>query len=383
MDIRMVDTITQYQHIQAEIDEAVLAVVRSGQYINGPSVKQFAQHLGEYLDGPHVIPCANGTDALQVALMALGLQPGDEVITPSFTYIATVEVIALLQLKPIFVEVDSETFNLTPEAIEAAITPRTKAIMPVHLFGQAAEMEPIMALAERHGLYVVEDTAQALGAQYQYADGRRQHVGTIGHIGTTSFYPSKNLGAYGDGGAIFTRDEQLAHRLRMICNHGSEMKYYHDSVGVNSRLDSVQAAILDIKLRHLDTYTANRQQAARRYDALLKEVPGLTLPVWQEGGAHVFHQYTLQVAGGRAVRDQVQAHLKAQGIPSMIYYPVPCHLQGAYQAYGYQAGDLPVSERLCEQVLSLPMHSELNEEQQRYIAEHLTQAIKQFLTPTK
>lgn len=382
MEIRMVDTITQYQHIQTEIDEAVLDVVRSGQYINGPAVKQFTQHLSEFMDVPYVIPCANGTDALQVALMALGLQPGDEVITPSFTYIATVEVIALLQLKPVFVEVDPVSFNLSPEAIEAAITPRTKAIMPVHLFGQAAEMELILEVAKRHGLYVVEDTAQAIGATYRLADGSPRRVGTIGDIGTTSFYPSKNLGAYGDGGAIFTRDEQLGQRLKMICNHGSEVKYYHDSVGVNSRLDSIQAAILDIKLRHLEHYNANRRQAARRYDALLGTCLGLELPTWQDDESHVFHQYTLKVMGGREVRDQIQSYLKEQGIPSMVYYPVPCHLQGAYQAYGYREGDLPISERLCEQVISLPMHSELTEEQQRYITDHFTKAVNQFLTPT-
>jgi dTDP-4-amino-4,6-dideoxygalactose transaminase len=383
MEIRMVDTITQYQHIQAEIDAAVLEVVRSGQYINGPSVKQFSKHLSEYLDVPYVIPCANGTDALQVALMALGLQPGDEVITPSFTYIATVEVIALLQLKPVFVEVDADSFNVIPAQIEAAITDRTRAIIPVHLFGQVADMEPIMAIAKRHNLVVVEDTAQAIGAEYQFADGSYRRAGTIGDIGTTSFYPSKNLGAYGDGGAIFTRNEALAHRLQMICNHGSEKKYYHDSIGVNSRLDSVQAAILDIKLTHLSTYNSHRQQAARRYDALLADCPGIELPQWQEGGSHVFHQYTIKVEGGAAVRDQIQAFLQAQGVPSMVYYPVPCHLQGAYHSYGYQPGDLPVSESLCGQVISLPMHSELDEEQQRHVANHFVQAVNQFLTPTK
>jgi UDP-2-acetamido-2-deoxy-ribo-hexuluronate aminotransferase len=382
MEIRMVDTITQYQHIQAEIDEAVLDVVRSGQYINGPAVKHFTQHLSEFMAVPYVIPCANGTDALQVALMALGLQPGDEVITPSFTYISTVEVIALLRLNPVFVEVDPSSFNILPEVIEAAITPQTKAIMPVHLFGQASDMEPILEVAKRHGLYVVEDTAQAIGATYRFADGSTRRVGTIGDIGTTSFYPSKNLGAYGDGGAIFTRSETLAHRLKMICNHGSDIKYYHDSIGVNSRLDSVQAAILDIKLRHLEHYNACRRQAARRYDALLGQCLGLELPAWQDDETHVFHQYTLKVMGGRERRDQIQAYLKEQGIPSMVYYPVPSHLQGAYQAYGYREGDLPVSERLCEQVISLPMHSELTEEQQRYIADHFIKAVNQFLTPT-
>ncbi|MDX2282835.1 MAG: DegT/DnrJ/EryC1/StrS family aminotransferase [Bacteroidia bacterium] len=371
MNIQMVDTITQYKHIQAEVDTAVQAVMASGAYINGPAVKQFQQNLASWLEVPHVIPCANGTDALQVALMALGLEPGDEVITPTFTYIATVEVIALLRLRPVFVEVLPDTFNMDPAAIEAVITPRTKAIMPVHLFGQTADMGPILDIARRHGLYVVEDTAQAIGADWIAPDGSRLKAGTIGDIGTTSFYPSKNLGAYGDGGAIFTRNPELAQTLWIICNHGAKVKYYHDSIGVNSRLDSMQAAILDVKLRHLDAYTEARREAARRYGQLLAGTPGIALPVWQDNGSHVFHQYTLRIEGGAERRDAVQRKLAERGVPSMIYYPVPIHLQGGYRQYGYQAGDFPLSEQLAQEVLSLPMHSELDEAQQAYIAQQL------------
>lgn len=382
MNIRMVDTITQYQQIQSEIDAAVLEVVRSGAYINGPAVKRFQQNLATFMEVPHVIPCANGTDALQVALMALGLEPGDEVITPSFTYIATVEVIALLRLKPVYVEVDPLTFNLDPAEIEALITDRTRAIMPVHLYGQAADMEAIMAIADRHGLYVIEDTAQAIGAYCHFSDGRKLRAGTIGHIGTTSFYPSKNLGAYGDGGAIFTRDAALAERLWTICNHGSQTRYYHDWVGVNSRLDAIQAAILNVKLAHLDGYNAARQQAARTYDALLAESEGLITPAWQDNGSHVFHQYTLRVQAGRHIRDQLRDQLATRGIPSMIYYPVPTHLQKGYAQYGYQAGDMPRTEQLTAEAISLPMHSELDTPQQQYIVDHLNQILRSFSTIT-
>ncbi|GAB4428757.1 MAG: DegT/DnrJ/EryC1/StrS family aminotransferase [Bacteroidia bacterium] len=383
MKIHMVDTITQYEKIREEIDTAVLDVVRSGAYINGPAVKQFQGSLARYMDVPHVIPCANGTDALQVALMALDLEPGDEVITPSFTYIATVEVIALLRLRPVFVEVDPATYNMDPAALEAAITPRTKAIMPVHLYGQAADMEPIMEIAAQHGLYVVEDTAQALGAMYTFSDGRRMRVGTIGHIGTTSFYPSKNLGAYGDGGAIFTRDAGLAEKLWIICNHGAREKYYHESVGVNSRLDSIQAALLDVKLRYLDEYTDARREAARRYDALLADIPGLELPAWKDDDSHVFHQYTIRVLAGREARDELRNQLATRGVPSMIYYPVPIHLQGGYQQYGFKAGDMPLTEHLTEGVISLPMHSELDAEQQQFIAGHVREILQAFSTITQ
>lgn len=382
MKIHMVDTITQYQKVQSEIDAAVLEVVRSGAYINGPAVKQFQANLAAYMDVPHVIPCANGTDALQVALMALDLEPGDEVITPSFTYIATVEVISLLRLKPVFVEVNPDTFNMDPADIEAHITDRTRVIMPVHLYGQAADMEAIMAVAHKHGLYVVEDTAQAIGAYCHFSDGRKLRAGTVGHIGTTSFYPSKNLGAYGDGGAIFTRDAELANRLHMICNHGATRKYYHDSIGVNSRLDSVQAAILDVKLPHLDAYNAARQQAARTYDALLAESDELITPFWKDDESHVFHQYTLRVKAGREVRDQLREQLESRGIPSMIYYPVPTHLQKGYAKYGYREGDMPLTEKLTAEAISLPMHSELDASQQQYIVDHLKQILRSFSTIT-
>lgn len=371
----MVDTISQYKHIQQEVDEAVLEVVRSGQYINGPAVKQFTADMQTYLDVPHVIPCANGTDALQIALMALGLQPGDEVITPSFTYIATVEVMALLQLKPVFVEVDPHTFNIDPAYIEAAITPKTKAIVPVHLYGQAADMATVMEIARKHNLFVVEDAAQAIGGKYTFPDGRTMRLGTIGDIGCTSFYPSKNLGAFGDGGAIFTRNAALAKKLLMICNHGSTTRYYHDSIGVNSRLDTIQAAILCIKLKHLDAYNDARRTAANRYDQLLADVEGVKTPVRSGFADHVFHQYTLKIEAGREARDELQRGLRENGIPSMIYYPVACHLQKAYLQYGYQEGDLPLSEKLTEQVISLPMHSELPLDQQQYIVDHFKQAL--------
>ncbi|RMG75381.1 MAG: DegT/DnrJ/EryC1/StrS family aminotransferase [Bacteroidetes bacterium] len=382
MKIHMVDTIGQYQQIQSEIDAAVLDVVRSGAYINGPAVKRFQAHLATFMDVPHVIPCANGTDALQVAFMALGLEPGDEVITPSFTYIATVEVLALLRLKPVFVEVDPETFNMDPASIEAKITDRTRAILPVHLYGQAADMPAIMSIAETYGLYVVEDTAQAIGAMSSLADGTPARAGTVGHIGTTSFYPSKNLGAFGDGGAIFTRDADLAERLWSICNHGSHTRYYHDRVGVNSRLDAVQAAILDVKLQRLDAYNEARREAARTYDRLFAGVEGVRTPAWKDDGSHVFHQYTLRLAAGRETRDHLQAQLGAEGIPSMIYYPVPIHLQQGYTDYGYQSGDLPLTENLTAEVISLPMHTELDETQQVYIVDHVKRILRTFSTIT-
>ncbi len=378
----MVDTITQYQQVQAEIDQAVIDVIRSGQYINGPVVRGFAENLANYLDIPYIIPCANGTDALQIALMALGLKPGDEVITPSFTYIATVEVIALLRLKPVFVDVDPHTFNVNPKAVLDAITEKTKAIIPVHLFGQAADLECILPEVRKRGIYIVEDTAQAIGASYHMADGTRLKAGTIGDVGTTSFYPSKNLGAFGDGGAIFTRDAALAERLQMICNHGSKQRYYHDSIGVNSRLDAIQAAILGVKLKYLNRYTESRIEAARRYDELFSELNGITLPNWHDDGSHVFHQYTIKIHSGSKARDEIRTFLQERGIPSMIYYPVPCHLQPAYQEYGYSKGDLPQSEELCEQVISLPMHSELTPEQQSFIADNFSEAVQISLSIT-
>ncbi len=363
--IQMVDLKRQYAHIRQEVDEAVLQVIGSTQYINGPEVKAFQQELEAYLDVKHVIPCANGTDALQVSMMALGLQPGDEVITTSFTFVATVEVIALLGLTPVLVDVDPENFNIDPEAVKKAITPKTKAIVPVHLFGQSAHMEPLLEMAEEHGLFIIEDNAQAIGSEYIFADGSRRKTGALGHIGCTSFFPSKNLGCYGDGGAVFTNDDHLAQKLRVIVNHGMEVRYYHDSVGVNSRLDSIQAAILRIKLRHLGTYTAARNRAADFYDNAFKNHPGLTIPARAPYSTHVFHQYTLKVDG--VDRFGLQEYLMAKDIPAMVYYPVPMHLQKAYMDARYKAGDFPVTEDLSERVISLPMHTELDEEQLQYI----------------
>ena len=363
--IQMVDLKRQYEKIREEVDAAVLDVIRSTQFINGPEVKAFQKDLEEYLGAKHVIPCANGTDALQVSMMALDLKPGDEVITTSFTFVATVEVIALLGLRPVLVDVDPGTFNMDPEAVRKAITTKTRAIVPVHLFGQSVHMEPILQLAEEHDLYVIEDNAQAIGAEYLYSDGRRKKTGTLGHIGCTSFFPSKNLGCYGDGGAVFTDDDQLAQRLRVIVNHGMEVRYYHDSVGVNSRLDSIQAAILRIKLRRLDDYAAARRQAAAYYDEAFGGHPSLGIPVRSPYSTHVFHQYTLKTTG--IERFELQKYLMDHGVPAMVYYPVPMHMQKAYRDPRYGQGDFPVTEQLSEQVISLPMHTELDEEQLAHI----------------
>jgi dTDP-4-amino-4,6-dideoxygalactose transaminase len=374
MKIQMVDTLTQYQHIREEVDAAVMEVIKSGFYIGGPKVNSFKENLTQYLNANFVIPCANGTDALQVALMALNLEPGDEVITPAFTYFATAEVVALLRLNPVFVDVDPVTFNIDVKQIEAKITPRTKVILPVHLFGLPADMEPILQLAKKHQLAVVEDNAQAIGAEYRFSDGKVLKTGVMGDIGTTSFYPSKNLGAYGDGGAIFTQNDKLAHALLRICNHGvSSNRYLHEVIGVNSRLDAIQAAILDIKLRHLDLYNQNRIQAAAWYNECFKGIDGILTPSTPEGYKHVFHQYTLRLTGGRELRDAVKACMDQAGIPSMIYYPVPLHLQEAYAPYGYKAGDYPVSEQLSAEVISLPMHSELTKDQVHFVAEQFLQ----------
>ena len=363
--IHMVDLVTQYQNMQSEIDEAVLQVVRSAAYINGPAVRSFQANLEKYLGAKHVIPCANGTDALQIALMALGLEPGDEVILPAFTYVATAEVIALLRLKPVMVDVDPVSFNVTAAIIEEAITPKTKAIVPVHLFGQSCDMEPILALSTKYGIPIVEDNAQAIGADYTFSNGEIKKTGTIGHIGCTSFYPAKNLGAYGDGGAIFTNDSELYQRLKMVANHGQERRYYHDIVGVNSRLDSIQAAVLDIKLKYLDRYAAARRAVADGYDEALKDLEGVILPGRVPFSTHVFHQYTMRVKGGK--RDELQAYLKEKGVPTMIYYPVPLHKQKAYSSYWKAGESLPVTELLCEEVLSLPIHTEMKQETQEYI----------------
>ena len=359
--IQMVDTKTQYLKIKQEVDDAVLQVMESSAFINGPAVSSFSKSLASYLDVKHVIPCANGTDALQIAMMALDLQPGDEVITPSFTYIATTEVISLLRLKPVFVEVDRRTFCMDPASLRSAITPRTKAIVPVHLYGQAAPMEEILAIAKEFNLYVIEDNAQAIGGRYLFSDGTQQMTGTMGHIGCTSFYPSKNLGAFGDGGAIFTNDDALASRISMIANHGQSKRYYHDVVGCNSRLDAVQAAILSIKLKHLDAYNLARQTAADFYDQAFADVASLTTPYRAPYSKHVFHQYTLLLEGKN--RDQLVAYLNERKIPSMIYYPVPGHRQKMFGLSGNTLPVLPVTDWLTERVVSLPIHTELDQEQ--------------------
>ena len=363
----MVDLIGQYEKIQAEVDQAVLNTIRSSAFINGPEVKSFQAELEKYLNAKHVIPCANGTDALQIAMMALNFQPGDEVITANFTYVATAEVIALLKLKPVLVDVYPGTFTLNPKAVEAAITPKTKAIVPVHLFGQCAEMEAIMDIAKKHNLYVIEDNAQAIGADYCFKDGHKQKAGTIGTIGCTSFFPSKNLGCYGDGGAIFTNDDELAKKIRMVANHGQSVQYYHDEVGVNSRLDSIQAAILRIKLRHLDEYADARRKVAAYYDKAFANHPHLIIPERTTVSNHVFHQYTLVLKD--ADRAKLREYLAGRDVPCMIYYPVPLHLQKAYSDPRYKKGDFPITEWLCENVFSLPIHTEMNEETLKYITD--------------
>jgi dTDP-4-amino-4,6-dideoxygalactose transaminase len=370
--IQMVDLHRQYEKIKPSIDQAIHAVIENAQFIGGPQVQAFAKDLAAYQGVGEVIPCANGTDALQIALMALGLQAGDEVITPSFTYIATTEVIALLGLTPVFVEVDPKTFCIDPGAIEAAITPRTKAIVPVHLYGQAADMNAIMEIATKHELFVVEDNAQAIGADYHLADGRKVKTGSIGHIGCTSFFPSKNLGCYGDGGALMTNDPALAERIKMIANHGQKQKYVHEVVGCNSRLDTIQAAILQLKLRHLDAYIDARRAVAEVYDAAFASIPGVCIPFRSTDSRHVFHQYTLILES--ADRNALQAHLAAADIPSMIYYPIPAHKQQMFAAFNLQNLSLPQTEWLCDHVISLPIHTEMDDEQ----LQHIIQTVQNF-----
>lgn len=372
--IQMVDLITQYEKIKPAVDSAIQNVISNAQFINGPDVSAFQHELESYLKVKHVIPCANGTDALQIALMALGLEPGDEVITPSFTYIATTEVMALLGLKPVFVEVDKETFCIDPGSINKAITSKTKAIVPVHLYGQAANMDEIMAIADAHGLFVVEDNAQAIGCDYHHQDGRVSKTGTIGTIGCTSFFPSKNLGCYGDGGAICTNDDELASKMRMIANHGQSQRYYHDVVGCNSRLDTIQAAVLRIKLRELDGYIDARREAASYYDNYFSAYSQLKTPVRNTYSKHVFHQYTLQLEG--IDRNALSTFLAEREIPSMIYYPVPAHRQKMFSAFGSENTSLPVTDWLTGRVLSLPIHTELQDEQLEYICS----SIAEFLT---
>ena len=373
--IQMVDLIGQYEKIQAEVDQAVLNTIRSCAFINGPEVKSFQSELESYLKVKNVIPCANGTDALQVAMMALNLQPGDEVITASFTYVATAEVIALLKLKPVLVDVLPGTFLIDPQAAEAAITSKTKAIVPVHLFGQCADMEAIMDIAKRHNLFVIEDVAQAIGSDYFYKDGSSKKAGTIGTIGCTSFFPSKNLGCYGDGGAIFTNDDDLGKKIRMIANHGQSVQYYHDEVGVNSRLDSIQAAILRIKLRHLDEYAKARVMCADYYDKAFANHSNITTPERTKKSNHVFHQYTLVLKN--ANRNKLREYLATKEIPAMIYYPVPLHFQKAYKDSRYKEGDFPITESLCETVISLPIHTEMNEETLAYITKNVLSFFQQ------
>jgi dTDP-4-amino-4,6-dideoxygalactose transaminase len=363
--IQMVDLMAQYERIKPSVDAAIQSVITKAQFINGPEVATFQEELSEYLGVQHVIPCANGTDALQIAMMGLGLQPGDEVITPSFTYIATTEVIALLGLTPVFVEVDAETFCMDPTSLANAITSNTKAIVPVHLYGQAANMEEIMRIANAHNLYVIEDNAQAIGCDYYFSSGDVAKTGTIGHVGCTSFFPSKNLGCFGDGGAIMTNDDELASTLRMIANHGQSKRYYHDRVGCNSRLDSVQAAVLRIKLKHLDSYNDARQHLAAHYDSAFQSIPGITIPVRKPYSTHVYHQYTLQV--NPELRDRLHEYLAERDIPSMIYYPVPAHRQLMFSAFGCESLSLPVTDYLTERVISLPMHTEMRNDQRDYI----------------
>lgn len=369
MNIEMADLRRQYHRLKPEIDAALQEVLESTAFINGPQVKSFAVHLAEYLNVPHVIPCGNGTDAIQMALMALNLQPGDEVIVPAFTYISAVEAVAMLGLVPVLVDVDPETFNLNIEQIEQAISWQTKAVIAVHLFGQLCDMQPLMTLAKRYHLYVVEDNAQSLGAECLYPDGKTQKGGTIGHIGTTSFFPSKPLACYGDGGAMITPDDTLAETLRQIANHGQISKYNHKIIGCNSRLDTLQAAVLEIKLKHLKAFNEARIRLARRYDEGLKGFDAFVLPVKSPFSTHLYHQYTVQVKDGQ--REKLQAWLKGKGIPTMVYYPLPVQAQEAYKWVARSASDLSVATRLSKEVLSLPIHSELTEEEQNYIIDSI------------
>jgi dTDP-4-amino-4,6-dideoxygalactose transaminase len=372
--IQMVDLLGQYKKIKPEVDAEMQKVIDQTAFINGPQVKEFAQDLAEYLNVKHVIPCGNGTDALQIALMALDLKPGDEVITPDFTFIATVEVVKLLGLKPVLVDVDPELYTMDTEKLKEAITPKTKAIVPVHLYGQCANMEEIMQVASQNNLHVVEDVAQAIGSDYYFRNGKTVKAGTIGDIGCTSFFPSKNLGAFGDGGAMFTHDDDLAEKMRMIVNHGSKVKYYHQVTGVNSRLDTLQAALLKVKLRYLDKYNQARQQAAAIYDELFEDVDGVKTPKRAAYSNHIFHQYTL-LLNKDIDRDALKAFLAERKVPSMVYYPVPMHQQEAFLEDVAGDGLFPVSNELVDRVLSLPMHTELTREQQVYIAKHVKEGI--------
>ena len=374
MKLQMVDLHSQYLKIKQEIDAGINQVIETSAFINGPQVKEFAVNLAQYTGSKHVITCGNGTDALQIALMALDLKPGDEVIVPAFTYVASAEVIGLLGLTPVMVDVDYATFNVTASNLERALSPRTKAIIPVHLFGQSCDMEPIMQFAAKHGLYVVEDNAQAIGAVYTFSDGQKKHTATIGHIGCTSFFPSKNLGCYGDGGAVFTDDEMLAERIRMIANHGQQVKYHHKVIGCNSRLDTIQAAILNVKVKHLDEYCQARYEAAQYYTSRLMNVKGIITPEELPQSTHVYHQYTLKILDGK--RDALKQYLADAGIPSMIYYPLPLQQQQAFKGITRAAESLDIAEKLAYSVLSLPIHTELTIEQQDLVINRIKDFFK-------
>ncbi len=363
----MVDLQTQYLSIKQEIDAAIQQVISSTAFINGKEVQDFCTALERYLGINHAISCGNGTDALQIAMMALGLEPGDEVIIPAHTYVATAEVIALLKLTPVFVDVNDKTFNLDPEQLESKITRRTAAIVPVHLYGQCADMEPILQIAAKNNLHVIEDSAQAFGAAYTFSDGKKRMAGTMGTIGTTSFFPTKNLGCFGDGGAIFTNDKRLAEKIKMIANHGQRQKYQHELVGVNSRLDTLQAAILNVKLKYLDGYTQRRNEVASYYDSTLSPIDGIEVPFRARNSTHVFHQYTVKVESGK--RDDFKNYLASKSIPAMIYYHIPLHMQKAYAYVGCKEGDFPVTERLSKTVISLPVHTEMTSPQLALIGE--------------
>jgi dTDP-4-amino-4,6-dideoxygalactose transaminase len=373
-NIQMVDLVGQYEKIKTEIDSAIQEIILSARFINGPAVKEFQSDLEKYLGVKHVIPCANGTDALQIAMMALGLQRGDEIITSNFTFAATIETIAFLGLVPVIVDVDTDTFNIDVKEIEKAITSKTKAIVPVHLFGQCADIEPILALAKKNNLFVIEDTAQAIGADYIFSDGKKKKAGTIGNIGTTSFFPSKNLGAYGDAGALFTNDDELAKKCRMIVNHGQSTQYFYEMLGVNSRLDSIQAAILKVKLKYLDGYALSRNKAATFYDKAFAGNKNIKTPSRSKNSSHVFHQYTLVLNG--VDRNKLKEHLASKEIPAMIYYPVPLHSQKAYRNAVNEGKKYPVTDKLCASVISLPMHTELDEETLKYITDSVLEFTK-------
>jgi dTDP-4-amino-4,6-dideoxygalactose transaminase len=372
MKIQMVDLKGQYEKIKEEIDAGIQNCIENTAFINGPEVKEFQQDFEKYLNVKHVIPCANGTDALQIAMMALDLKPGDEIICPAFTYVATAEVMGLLGLKPVMVDVDENTFNIDIDGLEKYISPKTKAIVPVHLYGQSAEMEKILEFAQKHNLFIIEDNAQAIGSDYTFSDGTVKKTGTIGHIGCTSFFPSKNLGCYGDGGAIMTDDDNLALKIRMIANHGQEKKYYHKVLGCNSRLDTIQAAILKVKLKNLDQYSEARNKMAVYYDEKLSSISEIQVPERAGNSTHVFHQYTLRVKNGK--RDELQKYLAEKNIPSMIYYPLPLYKQEAFQQYVEEGFSLPVTEKLCSEVISLPIHTEFNQE----ISDFIISEIKTF-----